>query len=1815
MDFCALTLIASYYAVDVDPDIPQSSTSTDTVTHTRHPPTAPGSITSNLFLRYFPPRVNATLSNATGSSSLLSSLSSCGSLEHAIPLAFSAAHPQARLAAESSPAGYSGGGVLIWNRPLSAASLSPLSLQPHRLRGLRTRRSDKNRGGHGGQPSHRWGCWHDVSNHGSGDNEEEEEEADHECSNSSSSTMESSSCCSSRSSSLDLETYAARRVVPPAPLFFSPTMLQRVPSAYATAESVEAHKKGNGKEKEGKGGAGAVHCPPVTREPYTLPSMTKVVVVLHLYDPVSDDPHARLRRKTAEWNQKSEGVGRSSSSSSRRCTDADDDRNTVWDLLRPVMWWLERSVRPADDAAHLTAAVQNTVAHHDSDNNDDGHSLQRTTEDVEGRRSADVAGAGVPATAAIESEAELSASQNLSLCSSSLPSTTSSAVAAAAVPPKLSCAIRLFLSPWAMPRRRRQIPTTTSFNENDGTTNSAQSALQFTTRRRPSSVSPPSSPATAAGKSSWQWCPRAVVELGLCGPGSDSPVLFSAATFLAALSLNSNSSVDGPDTSYRTTGHQAWGEGDVDEESQLRRRRRWRLRRSSGSGVVIPAFGTFPTPHVPSGPQWPGGGSGRRGVATWRTPACATLPTQQRSTAPAPANTTTAADAMAAKEACWATRPLLELLSPDGVWGSAPRDSARSSKEEGEQEDGSRESDGCALKTSSGAAETETQTAALLLSSLLKASSPSLPSHPLVPLHTLDLSFRTDLRQLEALLTRWAASGHLSRLVRLSLMGCIQLRHLDWLADMPADTLELLNVSGCEELRDLHSVRRLSALRSVKATQLIQLEQLGWWWGWDDEEDLKEDYDHETRASANEDACKGPHDQHRRGPPQLSSHCRLSCLLELDLACHRRRTHCLLDLEWIGTLSSLQRLAVSVGEEEDPLRQPTHHLHPHNSTTTDTRLPPATATAAATAVTTTTTTTRLAWLAGCENLRELRLAFSDGPPPARAPIAENRQRPAPLPILRLFSASHAEHGGRHATVAAAAAATAHMEASSSSDLGVLALFPFPHLRALDLTKAVLTENFTAWLAGGCPRLRSLDLTSCTFRCSRTGLRQAQAEDQLTAVAAAKSVRHGSHHSKKEETHPRCTRASPPVPQFPPTVVHSPLFAFSAAAATGHGQQRQRGGTTQGRAPHVSSASPRRPEHRIDAGDGDDAPRQRREEEQWWWRQLCHLPRLRRLVVYDLEGLTQGSSLDWAVGCAALRDLALRRCRWLLDAYAVHRLPRLRSLNLNATGIDDLTFLRMRDGAIVAAPPLPARGWNERLALRASAAATTGQLQTSSPSFASPDRSPAMAALCAYPRQLQRLLLSSPTDLPPSSNTLFSAQTAPPTLQHYQRQHHLMLKPALSGLTELVLVDCPFLSDLSPLAYLTSCRALFASDHLVTCLDYLSTCVSLEKLYLINYTKLSDLSALRWLWRLRVVYITHSSVRDVSWVAQPITTEMRARRCCSHESATHNSRYGDNDSSGGSSNSVSSADAAAARSRSDTAEDDGCALPHLEVLTLAYSRLLTDVSALGALPRLRHLDLRDCVRLCRLGTSARGEIDTISKPSSSSSDDGNSTNSRGEWALRHLITVPLSWAGKTATHAAAQLRRLRVRAASGWVIAHHNTTSAVPISGDASSTAAATAHLHDEQGADEQDGQQRGQAALPTPLPPTSSSCPRFPVSRVRSAHGLRRTLTPCSLAQAAPTLRYVSLSGCQALVDATALGDLHQLQYLHAAFTGIREVWWVSRCTSLKVLDLTMSPCCTPGAPSATSAVTFLARLPDELTELEIVNGRPVEREHSITLC
>ncbi|KPI82844.1 hypothetical protein ABL78_8142 [Leptomonas seymouri] len=1677
MDINLLTAIASYYADCVDPDAPQPPIPLS-AHMPRAPPSATASLTSNLFFRYCPSWTKAAAQRCTevamlgaspspdpqqqaftGTSSPSpppqgpSAASSECSLAHAIPLAFSAAHPLSRLAAERSPSGYRSGGVLVWDRPLSAPSVLPGAY-------LNRKR------GHAG--STKWGWWSTTRQHGGGDVRGE----------SRTSGSSSSGCSSSRSSSVS-SSPGTHEAIPPAPLFFSQAMRHRTAAVTAADSSmVPAAPSADGQAGEGVGGSlrhAAQH------EAYVLPATTKIVVVLRLYD----------------WEDRSAPPKTLESLSDRRGeVNADGDANTIWRMMGPVMWWLERAVKPADDVGSVFAAAPRADPQRITDYPLDEPSGNQMGNALKERRSLSPA-----------HPSGVETSQHLSDCGSS-----SSPVAPARAP-TLACAIRLFLSPWAMPRRRRHIII--------GSNSSSSSTG--------SQTQPPlSPPVNTSFEVPLRWSPQALVELGVCGPDSDSPVLFSAATFLAALAVNTNGGAE----------YGGVSEHEHDNETQQRRRLLLRQRRRASS-AVMPAFGPFPSPHVPSGPLWPGGGGGRRGVTSWRTPACATMRVKQRKTA-----------AVSDEVTRWMQRPLLELLSLEGVWDSADT-VCRSNSGSGASRAGDEGGEG----------DETIGTLRRAWPSLL--APPSALPVPLLPLHTLDLSFRTDLHGLEGVLSRWASTSHLSRLSRLSVMGCIQLRGLDWLTHMPVDTLEVLNVSGCEELRDLHAVRRLSALRSLKATQLIQLELLGWWWGWEEEDVPGGDW---ARAPPNAD-------------PEgvTSSPCRLRSLAELDLACFRRRTQCLADMEWIGLLPALQKLALSVSEEEDVLRRPVHHTRSREPARHETTSSPH-------------GVTRLAWLAGCGELRELRLAFRDGPHAATAAGSARLARfpppPPPPPPPSLLAASYADYVSTHANE------------GSASDLDVLSFFPFPHLRVVELTKAILTEHFTFWLAGGCPQLRNLDLVSCTVHCSAAALRQARAQHSASFRASA------------------------------------PSSTLSVMRHTNEAQSSWL---------HPTRSQPSR-SHRSNQRNDDDDAQQRRKDEQWWWGQLCRLHHLHRLCVYNLEGLASGSSLDWVVGCRALRHLVLRKCRWLLDAYAVHRLPRLRTLNLNATGIDDLTFLRMRDGVMVRDAPL---------ALVGAAARATHDTCRARRGHRGDESGHVRAGQHVSSHSRQQSAPSSPTPFAPQQQV-----TAPLAFAQ-------SLPPALSHLTELVLVDCPFLSDLSPIAYLTSCRSLFASDHPVTNLDYLSTCISMEKLYLINYVKLTDISALRWLWRLRLVYITHSSLRDVSWMVQPVAPKASSRwsslmqqpetvspplrsRGSSIESSNHGcveadtvaAHGGDTDAWRSGSRGPqrgqrgSTAGCSDHSTRKHTRMEGECegegVLPQLEVLTLAYSRLLTDVSALGALPRLRHLDLRECVSLYQLGSSRRSTgaaaaaspasatrfTATHDAPSPSPSTplplthpqqgsanmQGSSSNrSNWAWSVRLHTTALLLWAGRAAKDLVAHLHRWRSAAVPRWDAYRDSITASTNAKVPALSPTSAAMDIQTQL------SQQQPSETPPLVTerkPPASSGVYAYRGRPTRQ----QQLPTPCSIARLAPTLRYLSLSGCKSLVDATPLGELYHLQYLHASFTGIRDVRWVSGCVSLKVLDLTMSPCCTPSTPSA-AAAALLARLPDELKELEVVNSRPVERD------
>ncbi|KAK7198806.1 Leucine Rich repeat [Novymonas esmeraldas] len=808
---------------------------------------------------------------------------------------------------------------------------------------------------------------------------------------------------------------------------------------------------------------------------------------------------------------------------------------------------------------------------------------------------------------------------------------------------------------------------------------------------------------------------------------------------------------------------------------------------------------------------------------------------------------------------------------------------------------------------------------------------------PLLPLHTLDLSLRVDLNLLEETLSRWAAAGLLRRLRRLSLLGCRQLHHLRWIASLPADTLEVLDISGCDELRSLREVRWCASLRRLVAAQLPRLEQLGWWDNNDEDEEDEVDEVAVVAATASDAVLHWP-----------------TLLEDLDLSCTQRRVRPIDDFACVALLEQLQRLSICVPEETAaaaaaaaPLEAPVRGTLDRVGEVAEAvrRCPYA-----------------LEWLSGCAELRDLRLSFlcgggvgvggrSTSPARRRGPpwseavraravarrLLESASIPRPAMARLLQRAGLRGGGGGETHHASATVVGADVVAGGHTSLSYLADHPFPRLHSLELHRAVLADGFTSWVASGCSQLRRLRLLSCSVACSEAGIRRAQS---LSCV-------HGA-------------------------VVITPRAAS--------------------------------------VGEWDVATRRR--DEQWWWGRLARLRHLRCLHVVAAEGLQEGGALDWIAECTALRELTFRQCRWLLDVYAAHRLPQLRVLNLSSTGIDDLTCLRMRDGVIVAG----------------------------------------------------------------AANV-----TPPPPLPQHCRTP--LPVTALRQLTEVVLIDCPFVRDLRPLSCLTSCRRLYASDHHhVKSLDHLSTCRALEELYLIHYARLSDIASLRWLRALRVLYITHSSVRDVSWVA-------------------HRAPGG---SGGGG--------------------DDACVLPLLEVLTLTDSRLLTDVRALGALPKLQQLHLNDCIALTSLGASV------ASSP-----------------------------------HSAAPLSSLRPRTMSSST----TTTSSSSSNGPHGTVAAMAGQLRRWCGA-----AAVAAAGLGTwNLRPFSSSSERWTRPRI-----------PCSLAHLNSTLRYLDISGCRSLVDGSAMGDLAALEYLHAPFTGVCDVRWIGGCRSLKVLDIAGSPCCVGAAQSALEA-------------------------------
>lgn len=421
-------------------------------------------------------------------------------------------------------------------------------------------------------------------------------------------------------------------------------------------------------------------------------------------------------------------------------------------------------------------------------------------------------------------------------------------------------------------------------------------------------------------------------------------------------------------------------------------------------------------------------------------------------------------------------------------------------------------------------------------------------------------------------------------------------------------------------------------------------------------------------------------------------------------------------------------------------------------------------------------------------------------------------------------------------------------------------------------------------------------------------------------------------------------------------------------------------------------------------------------ERWWWMELQNLQQLSVLCVSELEGFQDHSSIDWITACPALQTVTFRKCRWLLDTYATHRLPRLRLLNLSATEIDDITFLGMRNGHC-----LPVE-------------ATTGRSRAASP--------------------------------PPSSPLI--EQALPPT-------------STLSHLTELNLVDCPHIFDLSPLAHLHCCRRLFASDHTrVTAIPWVRHCIALEELYLINYTRLYDISATRELQQLRILYVTHSSISDLSWMLThcSICSSSRSRCCC------------------GSGN---------------LQDKTGRPLPRLQSLTLAFSRKLRDVSPLGVLTDLRHVDLLQCSALTKL-----------SNPSSVGASAGASAASAAAAAAAALPSR------SAAVRPFVSQWKLLVQ--QWWRRGYYSTAAIVSLK---SARAAGEAPPYNS---GEDDG--CGTDGLPV-------------------------------------SLLSLNLHQCSQLVNAEALGALANLQYLDASLTGIQQVQhWMGGCQRLRMADLRGSPCC-----------------------------------------
>ncbi|TPP46629.1 Zinc-binding family protein [Leishmania donovani] len=118
---------------------------------------------------------------------------------------------------------------------------------------------------------------------------------------------------------------------------------------------------------------------------------------------------------------------------------------------------------------------------------------------------------------------------------------------------------------------------------------------------------------------------------------------------------------------------------------------------------------------------------------------------------------------------------------------------------------------------------------------------------------------------------------------------------------MPADSLEVLNISGCYALLHLRPVRRLSSLRQLKTARLHQLGRLGWWGN-----AANVDTSLTGRAAGGDSVRDWP-----------------VCLEELDLSCMQRRTRPIADFACIGLLAWLLRLSVAAPQEEQSARADT----------------------------------------------------------------------------------------------------------------------------------------------------------------------------------------------------------------------------------------------------------------------------------------------------------------------------------------------------------------------------------------------------------------------------------------------------------------------------------------------------------------------------------------------------------------------------------------------------------------------------------------------------------------------------------------------------------------------------------------------------------------------------------------------------------------------------------------------------------------------------------------------------------------------------